>query len=350
MIPQHVLLMLAISIQVTDSFPADVRGTRKYASWDDVNVVAHGLLQLGQGLKEHVDKTNVQMRDINAKLKVFNNTLYALDRGEKEALKVKEWKEAEQMRRQSKEIQAKVTRLEEKVEDMLTEPQLDSDWSKNGGLPSVQRILAAQSRRIDQLVQKIQQQQDKLEKQSMRLHALQGCKEDGEIPPTQRNGFGTLTGELAVWSSMIQKSETIDASGEFWPGQEKIHTLSNQGQSVLQVEVTDWTDQTQVVRYSVQVDGEKKKFALHLQSDSSTGIQTGSTEVPFSTSDRDNDLAAEVNCAQKLSGGWWFSDCGASSLKGKYARRHRSMDQGMFWENSSLTATLLKIGPAAMQQ
>ncbi|KAM8889137.1 angiopoietin-related protein 4-like [Synchiropus picturatus] len=392
MIPQHVLLMLAISIQVTDGFPADVRGTRKYASWDDVNVVAHGLLQLGQGLKEHVDKTNVQMRDINAKLKVFNNTLYALDRGEKEeALKVKEWKEAEQMRRQSKEIQARVARLEEKVEDMLTEPQLDSDWSKNGGIPSVQRLLAAQSRRIDQLVEKIQQQQDKLEKQSMRLHALQSkvakkrvkshrhrdeeafLRALNDNKPGEKlsifhtfvnenrlhpqastaeklNGFGTLTGELAVWSSMIQKSETIDASGEFWLGLEKIHTLSNQGQSVLQVEVTDWTGQTQVVRYSVQVDGEKKKFALHLQSDSSTVIQTGSAGVPFSTSDRDNDLAAEVNCAQMLSGLAAGGDCGASNLNGKYARRHRPMDQGMFWENSSLTATLLKIGPAAMQQ
>ncbi|KAM9831501.1 angiopoietin-related protein 4-like [Neosynchiropus ocellatus] len=402
---------------VTDSFPTDGTGTRKYASWDDVNVVAHGLLQLGQGLKEHVDKTKVQMRDIDAKLKAFNNTLAALERRQQEeALRLMERTEAEQMRRRNEEIQARVIRLEEKVEGALTEPQLDSNHSKNSVTPSVQRILMAQSGRIDQLVKKIQQQQEKLEKQSMHLQALQsklakkrvkshrrrdeeavlralnddkpglsrschdfflrgervsgiywiqpensqpfivlcemtaeggwtviqkrldGSQNFNQLWREYKNGFGTLTGELAA------------RSGEFWLGLEKIHTLSNQGQSVLQVEVTDWTGQTQAARYSVQVDGEEKKFALHLQPESSSGIQTGSTGVLFSTPDRDNDLAAEVDCAQKLSGGWWFTDCGASNLNGKYPRRHRSTTQEMFWENRSLTATLLKIGPAAMQQ
>lgn len=36
-----------------------------------------------------------------------------------------------------------------------------------------QRLMAAQNRRIDQLMEKIQQQQDKLEKQSVHLQALQ---------------------------------------------------------------------------------------------------------------------------------------------------------------------------------
>lgn len=37
----------------------------------------------------------------------------------------------------------------------------------------LQRLLSSQNRRIDQLVDKIKQQQDKLEKQSLHLQALQ---------------------------------------------------------------------------------------------------------------------------------------------------------------------------------
>lgn len=40
-------------------------------------------------------------------------------------------------------------------------------------LPRLQRLLSSQNRRIDQLVDKIKQQQDKLEKQSVHLNALQ---------------------------------------------------------------------------------------------------------------------------------------------------------------------------------
>uniref|UniRef100_A0A3B3HP99 Uncharacterized protein n=1 Tax=Oryzias latipes TaxID=8090 RepID=A0A3B3HP99_ORYLA len=59
---------------------ASPRDKTTHASWDDVNVVAHGLLQLGQGLKEHVDKTKAQMRDVTGKLKAFNSTVAELER------------------------------------------------------------------------------------------------------------------------------------------------------------------------------------------------------------------------------------------------------------------------------
>lgn len=34
---------------------------QRYASWDEVNVLAHGLLQLGRGLREHVERTRGQL-------------------------------------------------------------------------------------------------------------------------------------------------------------------------------------------------------------------------------------------------------------------------------------------------
>lgn len=99
----------------------------------------------------------------------------------------------------------------------------------------------------------------------------------------------------------------FNPSGEFWLGLENIHSLSKQGQYVLQVELSDWAGQMQVARYRVQLDGEEKKFALHLEQDPSSGVKeeiitTGASGLPFSTADSDNDLAADVNCAELLSG------------------------------------------------
>lgn len=96
-------------------------------------------------------------------------------------------------------------------------------------------------------------------------------------------------------------------SGEFWLGLENIHSLSRQGQYVLQVELSDQAGEQQAARYRFQLDGEEKKFALHLEQETSSGAQqeimtTGVSGLPFSTADRDNDLAADVNCAELLSG------------------------------------------------
>lgn len=114
----------------------------QYAAWDDVNVIAHGLLQLGQGLKEHVDKTKVQMRDISSKLKVFNRTISELGReshklrAEGEALKARaqgledregqllnitaELREKEEeMQHERKTMGERMNRLEERVDSML---------------------------------------------------------------------------------------------------------------------------------------------------------------------------------------------------------------------------------------
>lgn len=33
----------------------------RFASWDEMNLLAHGLLQLGHGLREHVERTRGQL-------------------------------------------------------------------------------------------------------------------------------------------------------------------------------------------------------------------------------------------------------------------------------------------------
>ncbi|XP_070764338.1 angiopoietin-related protein 4-like [Enoplosus armatus] len=446
--PQLLILLLTILVHATAGFPTDRRalpGRDKHASWDDVNVVAHGLLQLGQGLKEHVDKTKAQMRDVNAKLKAFNGTVAELERKQQEqdeALKAKskevEERErlaaelAEEVKKQSKDIHSRMDRLEEKVDEVLTEPTLDNNNnnSDHAGVPFIQRLVAAQNKRIDLLVEKIKQQQDKLEKQSLHLQALQskvshkrvkshrrrdeetalrgeaeqsrntsglardchdlfvqGQRASGvyTIQPESSQPFNVLCemtseGGWTVIQKRLDGSQNFNQlwesykkgfgslNGEFWLGLENIHSVSKQGQYVLQVELSDWVGQQQpAAHYRFQLEGEEKKFTLHLQEEeSSSGVQekiilTGASGLPFSTADRDNDLAAEVNCAELLSGGWWFSSCGESNLNGRFSRRpsllrrQQPRRQGMFWtstkgQNTSVRTTLLKIAPATINQ
>ncbi|KAM9849113.1 angiopoietin-related protein 4-like isoform 3-T3 [Aulostomus maculatus] len=407
--PQLLILLLTIWVHAAAGFPADRRvlpgGREKHASWDDVNVVAHGLLQLGQGLKEHVDKTKAQMRDVSAKLKAFNITMASLERKQQEqeeALRArgKEVEEREKMaaemaeemrvkveevKKQAKDIYSRMDRLEGKVEEVIAEPILDSNYSDHTGIPFIQKMVAAQNKRIDQLVDKIRQQQDKLEKQSLHLQALQSKVSQKRVKSHRRRdeetalrgeakqshiksegGWTVIQKRLDGFQSFNQRWESYKSgfgslNGEFWLGLENVHSLTNQGQYILQAELSDWVGHTQVTHYQVQLDGEEKKFALHLEQDSSSGVQeelihTGASGIPFSTADRDNDFTVDVNCAELHSGGWWFSDCGTSNLNGKYPRRPslQLRRQGMFWttkgQNVSLKTTLLKIAPSTIKQ
>lgn len=165
-----------------------------------------------------------------------------------------------------------------------------------------------------------------------------------------------------LWESY--KKGFGDLNGEFWLGLENIHALARQGRYLLQVELSDGQRQPDVATYSFQLAGEEEQFALRLEDESSPQegiLSTGATGVPFSTADRDSDSAADVNCAQLLSGGWWFSSCGESNLNGRYPRRPSGQARphlrrrGMFWtssegQNYSVRTSVLKIAPATIKQ
>lgn len=87
-------------------------------------------------------------------------------------------------------------------------------------------------------------------------------------------------------------------------GLEKIRSVSKQGPYELQVELRDGAGQKlPVARYGFQLDGEEAEFALHLEDEAaSPPMLTGRSGIPFSTVDRDHDLAVDVNCAKLLSG------------------------------------------------
>lgn len=121
----------------------------KRASWDDVNVVAHGLLQLGQGLKEHVDKTKAQMREVDVKLKVFNGTVAELERrqrqqGESVAARLEKLEERERsLEELAQEVRAKVEEAKGKSEGFLArmekvEEKVEGTNGDDSGVPFLQ--------------------------------------------------------------------------------------------------------------------------------------------------------------------------------------------------------------------
>lgn len=417
--PMQLLLVLLTALAPAAGYPTG--GRDKHASWDDVNVVAHGLLQLGQALKEHVDKSKSQMREVSASLKAINVSLQQLEQsrgGSDSPLQQEEQLLArdvrDKMEQQNRDMNLRMGRLEEKVEEVLSKPTLDSNYSDDAEVPFVQRLMAAQNRRIDQLMEKIQQQQDKLEKQSVHLQALQSKvgqkrvkshrRRDNEMmqkEDRQQKGFAKDCHELfargqrtsGVYTIQPEKSRPFRAlcemtseggwtviqrrqdgsqsfnqpwdsykkgfgslNGDFWLGLDHIHVLSRQGRYVLQVELSDWSKQKHVSGYDFQLDGEEQQFALHLTpaAEAQESIaNTGSSGLAFSTADRDNDLDAADNCAQLLSGGWWFSSCGHSNLNGRYPGQQSSRQQ-MFLTttegHTTLKSTVMKMAPASIKQ
>ena len=143
-------------------------------------------------------------------------------------------------------------------------------------------------------------------------------------------------------------------SGEFWLGNDKLHTLASHSQELL-VELGDFENNNTHASYSsFLVASEKEKYAMHVGQFS--GTAGDSFHVPhngmyFSTHDNDSDNNPTVNCATESNGAWWYNDCHNSNLNGRYdMAESTATGQGINWQswkgyNYSLKSTSLKIRP-----
>ncbi|NXX21097.1 ANGL4 protein, partial [Podargus strigoides] len=370
-----------------------------FASWDEVNVIAHGLLQLGHGLKEHVDRTKGQMRELGSRLSAHNSSLGRLLRQAREA--------------------------QERGERLRASPR---------GSPALppQSLMDAQNSRIEELLQKIKQQQYKLDKQNLQIKSLQskvnlliplhlkdnktqslkwrinlkslsltnqtwnasgeplpedchqlflaGQQSSGvfQVQPAGSQPFKVycdMTSE-GGWTVIQRRTDGSvdfdqlwdaykngfgDLRGDFWLGLEKIHHLVQEGRYNLLIELEDWEGNSQVVQFVFSLGGESTAYTLNLLGPLSGELENSIgdfRQLPFSTRDRDHDLKADTNCAKHLSGGWWFSTCGHANLNGKYfrsiPRQRHERKQGIFWKTWKgryypLKSTTMKIQPAALE-
>uniref|UniRef100_A0A8C5X7M8 Angiopoietin like 4 n=1 Tax=Malurus cyaneus samueli TaxID=2593467 RepID=A0A8C5X7M8_9PASS len=346
----------------------------QFASWDEVNVLAHGLLQLGHGLKEHVERTKGQLRELDR-----HRPGRAGWRGHDTPLASR------------------------------------SSEAHPAFLP--QSLMDAQNLRIEELLQKIKQQQYKLDKQNLQIKSLQskvspglvvnwGCwpslqllfPSSAELPegchqlflagqrssgvfqvqPAGSQPFRvycdmTAEGGWTVFQRRMDGSVDFDQlwdaykngfgdlHGDFWLGLEKIHHIVQEGKYNLLIELEDWEGNSQVVQFVFSLGGESTAYTLNLLGPLSGELENALGEfrqLPFSTRDRDHDLKADTNCAKHLSGGWWFSTCGHANLNGKYfrsiPRQRHERKQGIFWKTWKgryypLKSTVMKIQPAVLE-
>ncbi|XP_058714491.1 angiopoietin-related protein 4 isoform X2 [Poecile atricapillus] len=391
----------------------------QFASWDEVNVLAHGLLQLGHGLKEHVERTKGQLRELGGRLSAHNSSLGRLlrqareaqERGERLRGSVRELEGrgrqllnlSEALRQRLEEVAADKDAIQERLERLEGRVRLALQARPAGNqsardLGALQSLMDAQNLRIEELLQKVKQQQYKLDKQNLQIKSLQSKVNlliplhhnktqppkwkinlkkslnltnqsqngSGESMQTQKGGWTVIQRRMdgsvdfdQLWDAY--KNGFGDLRGDFWLGLEKIHHLVQEGKYNLLIELEDWEGNSQVVQFVFSLGGESTAYTLNLLGPLSGELENAIGEfrqLPFSTRDRDHDLKADTNCAKHLSGGWWFSTCGHANLNGKYfrsiPRQRHERKQGIFWKTWKgryypLKSTIMKIQPAALE-
>uniref|UniRef100_A0A8C4YDF5 Angiopoietin like 4 n=1 Tax=Gopherus evgoodei TaxID=1825980 RepID=A0A8C4YDF5_9SAUR len=318
-------------------FPAGSKERKvQFASWDEVNVIAHGLLQLGHGLKEHVEKTKGQLRDLGGRLSAHNGSL-----------------------------------------GLLLWP---------GTRRRSRSLMDAQNARVEELLQKVKQQQYKLDKQNLQIKSLQskvssrglfltvnssGNREQRLTPANAPRRLGEggwtviqrrLDGSVdfdQLWEAY--RNGFGDLNSDFWLGLEKTYHIVQEGRYNLSIELQDWEGNSQLIQFLFSLGGENTAYTLSLLGPVSGELENALgdfRQLPFSTRDQDNDFKADTNCAKHLSGGWWFSTCGHANLNGKYfrsiPRQRHERKQGIFWKTWKgryypLKSTTLKIRPAELE-
>ncbi|XP_002742424.1 uncharacterized protein LOC100367752 [Saccoglossus kowalevskii] len=146
-------------------------------------------------------------------------------------------------------------------------------------------------------------------------------------------------------------------SGEFWLGNEKIHSMLSQGrQYQLRIDLQDFDGQTRYALYDLfQVADESDNYRLMIGSYSGSAgdsmhYHNGSQ---FSTRDQDNDVSESTHCANVYGGAWWYRACYFVNLNGQYfskkenRKRHSEGIVWRYWKGlyHSLKRVEMKIKP-----
>lgn len=173
--------------------PSPTEAKSRFAMLDDVRLLANGLLQLGQSLREFVHKTKAQINDIFQKLNIFDRSFYHLSvvtseikEEEEELKKTTNYLKAnnEEIKNLSLEInskinnilqertqlQSKVGSLEEKLkglsQSMIPPEQLSE-------ISTLKDVIEAQEKTITSLLLAVKEQHDQLDHQKLKIKNLE---------------------------------------------------------------------------------------------------------------------------------------------------------------------------------
>nr|CAI9704445.1 unnamed protein product [Rangifer tarandus platyrhynchus] len=142
-------------------------------------------------------------------------------------------------------------------------------------------------------------------------------------------------------------------SGEFWLGNEALHSLTKAGDYSLRVDLRAGDEAVFAQYDSFQVDSADEYYRLHLEgyhgtAGDSMSYHSGSV---FSARDRDpNNLL--ISCAVSYRGAWWYRNCHYANLNGLYGS---TVDhQGVSWYywkgfDFSVPFTEMKLRPRSYQ-
>ncbi|XP_077401503.1 fibrinogen alpha chain-like isoform X1 [Vanacampus margaritifer] len=153
-----------------------------------------------------------------------------------------------------------------------------------------------------------------------------------------------------TWAEYREGFGRVDAQGrgEMWLGNRNLHLLTDQGETLLRVDMQDGAGGVTTAEYIVRVGPEEEGYPLHLSGYSGTAgdalatahaASSGShSGMKFSAWDRDNDTGAG-NCAATHSGGWWYNNCQSANLNG---------GAGAVWAGRRLKRVQMFVRPATL--
>ena len=136
-----------------------------------------------------------------------------------------------------------------------------------------------------------------------------------------------------VWNDYVSGFGSL--TGEFWLGLEKIHRLTKRNVTRLRVDLGDFEGNTTFAKYDTfrVLNFSTNYTLLDVSGYSGTAGNSlaGHIGSQFSTRDRDNDIWPD-NCAVSFGGAWWYRNCHASNLNGRYhGGSHDSFADGVNW-------------------
>ncbi|XP_070830789.1 angiopoietin-related protein 3-like [Chaetodon trifascialis] len=171
--------------------PVEIRS--RFAALDDVRLLANGLLQLGQSLREFVQKTKGQINDIFQKLNIFDRSFYQLSvlaseiKEEEEELK----KTTVVLKANNEEIMGLSAKINSKVDSILQEKghlqnKLEGLERKMSSLShnlvtseqvveinDLREVIHTQEQSITELLKAVREQSDQLNHQRVKIKILE---------------------------------------------------------------------------------------------------------------------------------------------------------------------------------
>uniref|UniRef100_A0A3B3U807 Angiopoietin-like 3 n=1 Tax=Poecilia latipinna TaxID=48699 RepID=A0A3B3U807_9TELE len=263
----------------TEATPTEAKS--RFAMLDDVRLLANGLLQLGQSLREFVHKTKAQINDIFQKLNIFDRSFYQLSVVTSE---IKEEEEElkkttnilkvnnEEIRNLSMEINTKIntilqerTQLQSKVGSLeerlkgLSDSMIPADQLSE--ITTLKEVIEAQEKTITSLLKAVKEQHDQLDHQKIKIKNLEEKVDqtidkaiDSDHSATdmfeylQINSTGTETRDLpADCSELFTRGETKSGVYAVKPNQSEpfyayCEMSSDHGFTVIQQRVDSTVD------------------------------------------------------------------------------------------------------------